>query len=100
LILTNRRLSAAEAMEWGIVQSVVPDGELMAQAEKLAIALSRGPTLAFGAAKRLLIDSATSELEAQMDAETTAIADMTKNADGREGIAAFLEKRRPEFKGR
>jgi 2-(1,2-epoxy-1,2-dihydrophenyl)acetyl-CoA isomerase len=100
LILTNRRLSAAEALDWGLVQSVVPDDELMAEAEKLATRLSRGPTLAFGAAKRLLIDSATSKLEAQMDAETKAIADMTRNADGREGIAAFLEKRRPEFKGR
>ena len=100
LILTNRRLSAAEALDWGLVQSVVPDDELMAEAEKLATRLSRGPTLAFGAAKRLLIESATSELEPQMDSETKAIADMTRNADGREGITAFLEKRRPEFKGR
>ncbi len=99
LILTNRRLSSGEAMEWGLVQAVVPDDELMAEAEKLATRLSRGPTLAFGAAKRLLIDGANSELEPQMDAETKAIASMTENADGREGIAAFLEKRRPEFKG-
>jgi 2-(1,2-epoxy-1,2-dihydrophenyl)acetyl-CoA isomerase len=100
LILTNRRLSATEALDWGLVQSVVADDELMTEAEKLATRMSRGPTLAYGAAKRLLIDAATSELEPQMDAETKAIADMTQNADGREGIAAFLEKRRPEFKGR
>jgi len=100
LILTNRRLSSAEALDWGLVQSVVADDELVAEAEKIAVRLSQGPTLAFGAAKRLLIDGATAELESQMDAETRSIADMTRNADGREGIAAFLEKRRPEFEGR
>lgn len=99
LMLTNRRLSAAEAAEWGIVNRVVPDADLDAEASKLAATLAAGPTRAFGSVKRLLLSSANAGLEAQLAAETDGIAAMTGTADGREGIAAFLEKRRPAFSG-
>ena len=99
LMLTNRRLSAAEAQAWGIVERVVPDDDLMAEAEKLARALASGPTLAFGAVKKLLLASQTAQLEEQLDAETNAIASMTTTSDGREGVRAFREKRAPNFKG-
>jgi 2-(1,2-epoxy-1,2-dihydrophenyl)acetyl-CoA isomerase len=99
LMLTNRRLSAAEAHAWGIVERVVPDDELMAEAEKLARALASGPTLAFGEVKRLLLAGQTARLEDQLDAEARAIASMTATSDGREGVTAFREKRRPNFKG-
>jgi 2-(1,2-epoxy-1,2-dihydrophenyl)acetyl-CoA isomerase len=99
LILTNRRLSAAEAHAWGIVERVVPDDDLMAEAEKLARALASGPTLAFGAVKKLLLASQNAQLEDQLDAETSAIVSMTRTSDGREGVAAFREKRKPSFKG-
>jgi 2-(1,2-epoxy-1,2-dihydrophenyl)acetyl-CoA isomerase len=99
LMLTNRRLSAAEAHAWGIVERVVPDDDLMAEAEKLARALASGPTLAFGAVKKLLLESQTAQLEDQLDAETSAIVSMTRTSDGREGVAAFREKRKPSFKG-
>ncbi len=99
LMLTNRRLSAAEAHALGIVERVVPDDDLMAEAEKLALALADGPTLAFGAVKKLLLASQTAQLEDQLDAETSAIVSMTRTSDGREGVAAFREKRKPNFKG-
>jgi 2-(1,2-epoxy-1,2-dihydrophenyl)acetyl-CoA isomerase len=98
-MLTNRRLSAAEAHAWGIVERVVADDELMAEAEKLARTLASGPTLAFGATKKLLLASQNTELEDQLDAETNAIVSMTTTSDGREGVTAFREKRRPNFKG-
>jgi 2-(1,2-epoxy-1,2-dihydrophenyl)acetyl-CoA isomerase len=99
LMLTNRRLSAAEAAEWGIVNRAVPDGELMAEAEALAKQLANGPTRAYGTTKKLLLASATNDLETQMDLETDGIAGMTETKDGLEGMNAFLEKRAAEFTG-
>jgi 2-(1,2-epoxy-1,2-dihydrophenyl)acetyl-CoA isomerase len=99
LMLTNRRLSAAEAHALGIVERVVPDDALMDEAENLTRALASGPTLAFGAVKKLLLASQNAQLEDQLDAETSAIASMTRTSDGREGVAAFREKRKPSFKG-
>ena len=62
--------------------------------------IAQGPTLAFGGAKRLLLQSSGDALEAQMQFEARAIADASRREDGREGIAAFLEKRKPAFRGR
>jgi 2-(1,2-epoxy-1,2-dihydrophenyl)acetyl-CoA isomerase len=99
LMLTNRLLSAQEALEWGIVNRVVPDASLAAEAGALAAELAAGPTGAFGAVKKLLLASATAALETQMELEARGIADAARSADGREGIAAFLEKRAPVFRG-
>jgi 2-(1,2-epoxy-1,2-dihydrophenyl)acetyl-CoA isomerase len=99
LMLTNRTLSATEALEWNIVNRVVPDPDLMAEGEKLALALASGPTRAYGAVKRLLFAGATNDLEPQMDLETKYIVEMAGTRDGTEGIHAFLEKRTPRFTG-
>jgi 2-(1,2-epoxy-1,2-dihydrophenyl)acetyl-CoA isomerase len=99
LTLTNRVLSAREAHEMGIVTRVVPDGELMATAEGLAKGFAEGPTRAYLGVKRLFAESATRTLEDQMELETEWIADMGRTADSSEGIASFLEKRPPKFKG-
>jgi len=99
LMLTNRVLSAAEALDWGILNQVVSAEELMPAAEKLAGGLAAGPTNAFATTKRLLVNSAYDSLESQMEHETRGIADAARSADGREGISAFLEKRRPSFTG-
>jgi 2-(1,2-epoxy-1,2-dihydrophenyl)acetyl-CoA isomerase len=100
-MLTNRRLSAAEALAWGIVNQVVPDAELAGAGAALAATLAAGATRAFGTTKRLLLASAAGQdLEPQMAAETKGIVGMTSTADAREGIAAFLAKRRPTFTGR
>jgi len=99
LTLTNRMLSAKEALEWGIVTQVVPDAELMERVNALAAQLAAGPTKAFGTAKRLLHSGWAETLETQMELESRAIADMARTTDAREGISAFLEKRTAKFKG-
>lgn len=99
LMLTNRVLSADEALEWGIVNQVVEPEAVMASALGLARDLAGGPTLAFGAVKTLLNGTFEQALESQMELEARAIAELSVSADGQEGIRAFLEKRKPEFTG-
>ena len=100
LVLTNRVLSAEEALEWNLVTRVVPDDELLAEAGSLAADLARGATKAYGVAKSLLLQSASETLETQMELEARGIADMARSDDVREGIRAFLDKRKPEYRGR
>jgi len=100
LMLTNRRLSAAEALEWGMVSRVVPDAELADQSMELARELAQGATLAYGTVKKLLLTSFNESLETQMELEARGIAASGRSEDGREGITAFLEKRAPRFQGR
>ena len=100
LALTSRELSAQEALEWGIVTRVVADEGLSEEAAGLARQLAAGATKALGATKRLLHSGWSGTLETQMEHETQAIAEMARTADGREGIAAFVEKRPAEFTGR
>jgi len=92
-------LSADEACEMGVVDRVVPDDELQDAALAQAAIFAAGPTMAYGATKRLLQDTWTSGLETQMDRETRSISDLTRTSDAREGIDAFLNKRKPSFKG-
>jgi 2-(1,2-epoxy-1,2-dihydrophenyl)acetyl-CoA isomerase len=99
LLITDRRLSAEEAAEWGLVTQVVDDEQLAAEAGALAQRLAAGPTRAFGAVKRLLRESFSNTLETQMELEGRGISAMAATADGREGIAAFLGKRAPTFGG-
>ena len=99
LALTNRVLSAKEAHEWGIVTKVVPDAELLTEADSLARQLAAGATRALGKAKRLLHHSFAESLETQMEIEAQAIADSARTRDAREGIAAFIAKRKPDFRG-
>ena len=99
LVLTNRALSAREALDWGMVTDVVPDGDLVARSEALAEQLASGPTVAFGVAKRLLAASWDQSLEAQMALETRAIAERCTKPDAVEGMTAFAQKRPPRFQG-
>jgi 2-(1,2-epoxy-1,2-dihydrophenyl)acetyl-CoA isomerase len=99
LTLTNRMLSAREALDIGLLNEVVPDGELAERAKALAAGLAAGPTGAFGEAKRLLRAGWNETLETQMETEGRVLAARARSTDGREGIAAFLEKREPRFAG-
>lgn len=100
LTLTNRVLSAQEALAWGIVNWVVPDTDFPTRTEALASELAAGPTGAFGTAKHLLWNGWNTTLETQMAAESWAVAAQAQSADAREGITAFLEKRPPRFTGK
>jgi len=95
LVLTNRPLSAAEALDWGLVNKVVPDAEVAAEAASLASRLAAGPLTAFGHAKRLMRSEAS--LEAQLEDESRTIASQATSPEAVEGIAAFLGKRKPSF---
>ena len=99
LMLTNRMLSADEALDMNIIDRVVADDALEDEAMALAKQFAEGPTRAYGATKRLLQETWSSGLEVQMDRETRSISDLTRTADAREGISAFIEKRKPDFKG-
>ena len=100
LMLTNRVLNAQEALDWGIVNRVVADEEVLSETMALARQLADGPTQAFGAVKNLLNGSFEQSLETQMELEARAIASMITTADGQEGLDAFLHKRPPLFTGR
>ena len=99
LFLTNRVLNAQEALDWGLVNRVVPQAELTVEAEKLARQLASGPTQAYGGVKKLMQLSANDTLESQMERETRQIAALSRTPDGLEGVRAFVEKRKAGFVG-
>lgn len=99
LTLTNRVLSAQEALEWGFVNQVVPDDEVDATAAALAQQLADGPSWALGHAKRIVYAGYESSLEEAGELEGVTISQAMATHDGREGIAAFVEKRAASFTG-
>ncbi len=99
LALTNRRLTAQEALEWGLVNQIVPADEVLTTAQALAKQLAQGPTLAYGKATQMMRESLESSFETQLEVEAQNIAAITKTADAQEGVNSFLEKRKPVFKG-
>ncbi len=99
LILTNRVLSANEALEWGLINKVVDFKDLMDEANNLAKKLASGPTLAFGKLKNLVNNSFLDSLEGQMEYEARMISDSAKTKDGMNGIDAFVNKKQVSFRG-
>jgi 2-(1,2-epoxy-1,2-dihydrophenyl)acetyl-CoA isomerase len=97
---TNRKLTAAEALQWGLVNEVVESSRFAAHAAEVAATFASQPTRAIGMTKRLFDHAATATLEEQLELESQLQAAATKTEDFREGVAAFLEKREPAFTGR
>jgi len=100
MILHNRILSAAEALEWGLIDRVVPLADLEAEADAAAAAMASGPTVAYGKMRRLLWRSLSVDLDDQLLAELESIVECGATADAREGVTAFVERRPPKFTGR
>ena len=96
LFLTNRVLTSAEALDWGLVNEIVSDEEVLLRARELAGQLAAGPTGSYAAVKRLMAASQPG-LESQMALEGNTIAAQSMTEEAREGIAAFLGKRKPSF---
>jgi 2-(1,2-epoxy-1,2-dihydrophenyl)acetyl-CoA isomerase len=100
ILFHNRALTAKECLELGLVDAVHPDALLAAEADALARRLAAGATAALGRAKALVDGAGGRTLEAQLALEAEVMVASTRTADAREGIAAFLEKREPRFRGR
>jgi 2-(1,2-epoxy-1,2-dihydrophenyl)acetyl-CoA isomerase len=96
---TGRRLTAAEAQAWGLVNEVVESANLTARAAELAAELAALPTRALGMTKRLFDHAEHATLDEQLAFEARLQAEATKTTDFHEGVAAFLEKREPRFAG-
>lgn len=97
LMLTNRTLSADEASRWGLVTEVVADDALAERADELAQQMAATAAGSNGGIKALLLGTFSTGLEEQMELEGRLIAQRAESADGREGVDAFLAKRKPEF---
>lgn len=99
LAMTGDRLGAEDAERMGLVWKVFDNDKLMDEANRLARSLAAGPTRSLGLIKRGIYASAGNTLAAQLDLERELQREVSRGTDFREGIAAFLEKRPPAFKG-
>ena len=97
LMLTNRTLNAAEACDLGLVTRVVADDELESQAQRVAADIAASARLSSAYVKKLLLASSANDLETQMELEGQLVSQCAASPDGREGIQAFVDKRKPEF---
>ena len=101
LVLLNPRLSAREALDWGLINRVIPDASIESETLALAAELAAAPTEAVGIAKRLLNQASGMErLDVHLDAELGELARIADGANFAEGLAAFFDKRPPEFETR
>ncbi len=91
------RLDAQTALAWGLVNKVVPDAELERETEAVLTRFNKAPAVSISQAKHLMNGSLGNSLEAQLALETAAVGECGASADIREGVKAFVEKRRPVF---
>jgi 2-(1,2-epoxy-1,2-dihydrophenyl)acetyl-CoA isomerase len=99
-LASGRKLTAAEAHAWGLVSEVVETDALVARAAEVAAQLAALPTRGIGMTKRLIDHALRATLEQQLEREAERQTAATQTEDFKEGVAAFLEKRPPEFRGR
>jgi 2-(1,2-epoxy-1,2-dihydrophenyl)acetyl-CoA isomerase len=99
-VLLNQTLAATEAAEIGLITRVVADEELTSVGEQIAGELAAGPTLALAATKRLLWDGLGRSVEQALPDESRTVSALSGTHDAREGLAAVIERRAPQYKGR
>lgn len=99
LMMLGEKVSATDAEKMGMIYKVIDDAQLHEEGKKLVSTLANMPTVGLGLTKRLLNQSFTNNLDQQLDQEEVVQAVAASTYDYNEGVKAFLEKRKPEFKG-
>jgi 2-(1,2-epoxy-1,2-dihydrophenyl)acetyl-CoA isomerase len=100
LALLAEKLSAEDAERWGLIWKVLDDSDLQKETRGVAARLAAGPTKGYGLVKKALYASAGNSLDAQLDLERDLQREAGHSEDYREGVKAFMQKRKPEFKGK
>jgi 2-(1,2-epoxy-1,2-dihydrophenyl)acetyl-CoA isomerase len=99
LALTGEPLEASQAAEWGLIWKAVDDDQLDAEADALAARFAAGPTRGLAKIKAMLRESWGQSLDAELDRQRDAMRELGFTRDYHEGVAAFMEKRKPSFTG-
>lgn len=97
ILLLNRRLSAQQAQEMGLITRLIEDDQLLIEGDAMAQSLAAAATPAISRVRQLLLHSYGAELEAHLEQEARGIASVSAGPEAREGIAAFIAKRSPNF---
>ncbi len=100
MVMLSDTLNATQALEYGLVNRVVADEALVAETLALATRLAAGPTQAYARAKKLVNQSFQTPIQQHLDDEIALFGECARTQDFKEGVTAFVEKRRPDFQGK
>jgi 2-(1,2-epoxy-1,2-dihydrophenyl)acetyl-CoA isomerase len=100
IIAFDKPISSEQALTWGLVTKVVQDGQALQEAHRMALELAKGSLHSFGRCKELMTNSFNTAFEAQIELERSTLSCCADHPDGKEGLKAFVEKRKPVFTGR